>query len=56
MVFIWYQWKEETHSYTVVANKGYKMFIIENPEGAATTPFEGHVTENGSGGRGLNTV
>ena len=29
------------------------MFIIENPEGVATPPFRGLVTENDSGGREL---
>ena len=49
----WYHWKEQTHSYTLVANIGYRTFIIENPEGVATTPCGGRVTENTSGGQGL---
>ena len=29
----WYQWKEETHSYTLVASMRYRTFHIENQEG-----------------------
>ena len=48
MVLFWYQWKEETHSYTLVGNKA----IIENPERALQqhSPYGGRITENVSGG------
>ena len=33
----WYQWKEETHSYTVVANiKEYDVYYRKSREGVAT--------------------
>ena len=28
---VWYQWIEEIHTYTLVANIGYQAFCIENP-------------------------
>ena len=34
----WYQWKEETDSHTLVANIGYRTFIIENPGGGCNNP------------------
>ena len=53
---LWYQWIEEVHTYTLVANIGVSS--VENPyrksrEGNATPPFGGRVTKNTSGGRGL---
>ena len=45
----WYQWNEETHSYSVLANIRYRTFIIENLEGGCNNPLK----ENDSGVRGL---
>ena len=56
IVLFWYQWKEETNSYTLVANIRYRAFNIENPgRGLKQPPFGERVTENVSGGRGLIT-
>ena len=50
----WYQQKEETQSYRVVANvRVYNVYYGKSRGGTTTTPFGGRVTENGSGGRGL---
>ena len=50
----WYQWKEETHSYTVVANiRVQGVYYRKSRGGLQQPPVGGHVTETDSGGRGL---
>ena len=53
----WYQWIEEFHTYTLVANIGVSCVPYrKSREGVATTPFGGCVTKNTSGGRGLKLI
>ena len=54
----WYQWIEEVHTYTLVANIGVSSVPYrKSREGVATTlPFVGRVTKNTSGGRGLRIL
>ena len=51
MVLLWYQWKEETHSYTLAANIRVLSLSYRKSreEVASISLFEGRVTENVSG-------
>ena len=52
----WYRWKEETHSYILLANiRVQDVYYRKSREGVHNPPFGGRVTENASGRRGLNT-
>ena len=48
-----YQWTEEVHTYTLVANIGVSGIPYRKSRGLQQPPFGGRVTKNTSGGRGL---
>ena len=53
----WYQWIEEVHTYTLVANiEVSSVPYRKSREGLQQAPFGGRVTKNTSGGRGLKYI
>ena len=54
---LWYQWKEDVHTYTLVANEGFNMTIsIDNPGGCNNSPFRKCVWENSQENKGLSIL
>ena len=49
----WFQWIEEVHTYTLVANIGVSCFLYRKSRGVSTSPLGGRVTKNTLGGWGL---
>ena len=56
VVLFLYQWKEETHSYTLVATIRVWGVWYRKSRGVSTIPSGGRVTKKGSGERELNDL